>query len=123
MISGKLKEKVTHSLISKTGKNIAISEIYSVSGGCINNTCKLVTNHGDFFLKWGHNTPDSMFREEKEGLDLIRKTDSIYVPSIINSDKDFLLMEFIEESNQTNLSWERFGRDLSELHKNSDTFF
>ena len=94
-----------------------------VSGGCINNASKIITNYGNFFLKWNINAPEKMFDTEVKGLELLQNSKTIYIPQMIAYDNHFLMMEFIEKVSPTHSLWEEFGRDLSELHKVSDINF
>jgi fructosamine-3-kinase len=94
-----------------------------VSGGCINNATKIITNYGNFFLKWNINASEKMFETEVKGLELLRKSKTIYIPQLIAHDHNYLMMEFIEKEPPSNILWEEFGRDLSELHKVSNINF
>ena len=123
MLPSAVEKEIKSILISKKGKGIIIMGFQSVSGGCINNTTKIITNYGNFFLKWNINAPEKMFETEAEDLEILRKSKTIYIPQIIAYDHKFLMMEFLEKEPQSNILWEEFGRDLSELHKVSNINF
>lgn len=123
MIPEKLKEKVIHVLTTKIDKKVDLLDFKILTGGCINNSCKIIANCGSFFLKWNQDAPNRMFETEKRGLELLRQTQTIYIPDVIEWDKNFLLMEFIDESHQTNNFWEEFGFKLSNLHRESTISF
>ena len=118
-----LEDEIKKTLLSKKGENITILDMQAVSGGCINNASKIITNCGTFFLKWNKTAADKMFEVEAKGLELIRKSNTIYTPHMIAYDNHFLMTEFIEKASPTHSLWEEFGRNLSELHKVSNIDF
>ena len=118
-----IEKEIKSILISKKGDGITIMDMQPVSGGCINNATKIITNYGNFFLKWNINASEKMFDTEVKGLELLRKSKTIYIPQIIAYDHNYLMMEFIEKESPSNILWEEFGRDLSELHKVSNINF
>jgi len=118
-----IEKEIKSILISKKGDGITIMDMQPVSGGCINNATKIITNFGNFFLKWNINASEKMFDTEIKGLELLRKSKTIYIPQLIAYDHNYLMMEFIEKEPPSNSLWEEFGRDLSELHKVSNINF
>ena len=118
-----LKNKIQDVLCLKFDKKVSIQKISSVNGGCINNTSKIDTTHGIFFLKWNLNCDKKMFALEKKGLKLLSSCNSIYVPKVISESSDYLLMEYIESDNYTNKLWEKFGRSIANLHQISNEYF
>tara|TARA_B100000214_G_scaffold287557_1_gene217139 strand:+ start:9036 stop:9893 length:858 start_codon:yes stop_codon:yes gene_type:complete len=123
VITTSLKHKIKDTLSLKIGKKISIQKISSVNGGCINNTSKIDTNHGTFFLKWNLNCDKKMFSIEKKGLKLLDNCKSIYIPKVISESSDYLLMEYIKSNNYTNKLWEKFGRSIADLHQLSNEYF
>ena len=118
-----IENEIKSILFSKKGEGVTILDMQPVSGGCINNASKIITNCGTFFLKWNKTANDKMFEVEVKGLELIRKRNTIYIPQLIAYDNHFLMMEFIEKVSPTHSLWEEFGRNLSELHKVSNINF
>ena len=120
------------SLQSELAKELGVQEISasSVSGGSINQSLKLETSSGRFFLKWNNSVPDDFFEKEAAGLQLLREADSgITIPEVIsfsNPTKEcpgFLLMEFIDGTNGSTGDSHRFGQELARLHNNhSDSY-
>ena len=90
------------------------------SGGCINNTLKLNTSHGDFFLKWQSGIPDDMFQKEARGLKILAEAKAIKIPEVITygklDGKYYLLMEHIESASPESGYWKNFGTALAEMH-------
>ena len=122
MIPKNIEKRVLTELKNKINNRICIQNSNMLYGGSINNNLKLETNYGNFFLKW-NNKSDKLFEAETKGLTILKKTNIIYIPEIINFDKDFLLMEFIEKKEKTQIFWENFGRKISELHRVSNDHF
>ncbi|MEO9871894.1 fructosamine kinase family protein [Ekhidna sp.] len=111
-------------------KNFADSQVISsspISGGCINNTVKIVTDNGQFFLKWNKAEYESMFSNEKQGLDLLLKKSPLFTPTAIDfgvlNDRAYLLTEWIETGVQSNRFWESFAENLANQHKSVDVLF
>ena len=90
----------------------------TVSGGCIADSQKLEMNSGKlFFLKLALRGKSGMFEAEAQGLEELRKTVAFSVPEVIANEEDFLLLEWIEEGNDTNdSSMEKLGFQFAELH-------
>ena len=118
-----IENKIKSILLSNKGKSTTILDIQHVSGGCINNASKIITNCDTLFFKWNKTADDKMFEVEAKGLELIRKSNTIYTPNLIAYDNHFLMTEFIEKASPTHSLWEEFGRNLSELHKVSNIDF
>lgn len=97
-----------------------------ISGGCINNTLKLETSKGRFFVKWKANEPD-LFEKEKLGLELLSRHSPIRIPNIIFlgelDGKNYLLLEWIEKGPPSKAFWEEFGRGLAEQHRQTNELF
>lgn len=99
-----------------------------VSGGSINQTGKISTSEGTFFLKM--NAADAypnMFELEAEGLEILRKTEGIRIPIVYRvgtlDDQSFLMMEFIPSGVNHGFFWDRFGQQLAQLHRNTAAQF
>ena len=122
-IPSSLRSKMEESLVFKKGNNISILDIVPVSGGCINNTSKILTNEGSYFLKWNIDCDKNMFDLEKKGLDMLGSAQSIQTPQIISIESEYLLMDFIETVNVNTSSWEEAGRAIAELHQISSKSF
>jgi len=97
-----------------------------LSGGCINNTLKVTTSEGPFFLKWHKNIPPDMFEKEALGLRLLREAGAVPVPNVFGhgtiNGNHYLLMEFVDAGPPGRDYWSRLGASLAEQHKaNSHT--
>ena len=92
-------------------------------GGCINNTLRLNTSSGNYFIKWQVGIPSDMFEKEAEGLRRLGKAGNLRIPHVIASGvedgKHYLLMEYIETTSSGQTDWEDFGRSLALLHRDN----
>jgi len=102
--------------------NAKINATLSVSGGDINQSARLHTEAGVFFLKWNESAPNDMFKTEARGLNLLASAESgLVIPETILVGDNFLLMENIEEENSGNSYL--FGSKLAIIHKKSNELF
>jgi fructosamine-3-kinase len=100
-----------------------ISSMSPLYGGDINKAVKIEMDSGDqFFLKWNPHSPEGMFEVEAKGLELLSSAGSeLVIPEVYLAANDFLLMEFIEESNSGDFF--EFGVQLARLHKKTNELF
>ena len=91
----------------------------SVSGGCIADSRKLELNSGKlFFLKLARRGNSDMFDSEAQGLEELRKAAAVSVPEVVAKDTKFLLLEWIEEGDDSDdSSMEKLGVQFAELHR------
>ncbi|MBC8257444.1 MAG: fructosamine kinase family protein [SAR324 cluster bacterium] len=92
----------------------------AVSGGCIADSRKLQMISGkEYFIKQALDGNCELFESEVLGLEELRKCSAINVPEVIAHDTDFLLLEWINEGqNSTDSDMETFGFQFAELHRN-----
>jgi fructosamine-3-kinase len=95
----------------------------SVSGGCIANAQKIITESGkEYFLKSGVSV-DDVFLKEANGLNELANSKAIHIPKVVLVDDKFLLLEFISSSRMIPTFWEDFGVKFALMHKfTSDKF-
>ena len=96
MIPNKVEEKIKFVLNYKFGGSVSILDVQIISGGCINNSCKIISSCGEFFLKWNLHCSDKMFESEAKGLKILRESSSLCVPEVIFFEKNF----FLDQPNQ-----------------------
>jgi protein-ribulosamine 3-kinase len=99
-------------------------QVSPVGGGCINHCFRIDLGGGTYFLK--HNTQEAfpgMFEAEGEGLRLLRETETIRIPDVIDvgtaGDQSYLLLEWIDQGPPRDDFWPSFGRQLAALHRTS----
>tara|TARA_R110000868_G_scaffold259361_7_gene517388 strand:+ start:10264 stop:11112 length:849 start_codon:yes stop_codon:yes gene_type:complete len=110
-------------LLIQSQLEVNVTSETPLHGGDINQAAKITTDSRDrFFLKWNTSAPADMFEVEAKGLELLDSalTDLI-IPEVILIGDDFLLLEFIEESNHGS-SFD-FGVQLAKLHKKTNELF
>ncbi|MEJ2506770.1 MAG: fructosamine kinase family protein [Ignavibacteriaceae bacterium] len=112
MLNNKIKSKIENILDSRiTGRN-------SLSGGCISSSYKVNTKDGNsYFLKYNYSSGSDMFLTEAHGLQELDKPGVITIPKVISFDKEFILLDLIENSGRSKNFSEDFGRKFAVLHK------
>ena len=128
MIPSGLQKAVQSSLKDVLGTPVKIKSFSPVAGGCINESGRLETEQGSFFLKW--NRADlfpGMFETEARGLDLIRQAACVKVPEVICTGKFdsaiFIVLEFIGSADRSPGYWEMLGHQMGLLHGRKNSFF
>jgi len=116
------EEKIKTRVEEKLGGKI--KSMTSISGGCISDAYKLVTNENStFFLKYNSGSSNDMFIKEANGLKELAKSNAIRIPDVLDVAKDYILLEFISSGNKKKNFFEDFGRRFAEMHKyTSDQF-
>jgi fructosamine-3-kinase len=115
-------------LSAKLAVKIQINQAERVNGGDINETYRLDTNEGNWFLKIndGRRFPD-LFAKEFTGLQTLRSTGAFTLPEPVCHGhiygRGFLVTSFMEKGGAVNDFWEQFARSLSQLHRNTNTHF
>ncbi|MDA3881887.1 MAG: fructosamine kinase family protein [Bacteroidales bacterium] len=93
-----------------------ITNTHSVGGGCIADTYKISCHSQTLFLKCGQLIP-GMFHKEAHGLQELQKTNSIYIPKVIDVQNDFLLLEHIEPGIRKPDFFSIFGKAFAQMHR------
>lgn len=93
-----------------------------VHGGDINKAFRITTSSGIFFLKYNDARQyPGMLEQEAAGLHLLRQSDTVSIPAVIQSgvaaNYQYLLLEWLQCVPHTPIFWERLGRQLAELHR------
>lgn len=109
-------------VLRELGDSGSIQNIQSVGGGCINQVFKLTTEKRNYLLKLNSLSLPGMFTAEAQGLSILAKTNTIKVPEVLsisesNDDNPaFILLEWLDP-NEKQVSYERFGEQLAQLHR------
>ena len=122
------KYGIENLLSIKLNKRVEIINDSYVGGGSINDTRKIKTTAGDFFVKINSASKfPSMFEKEAKGLDVLGKTTEIDVPETIGFGEEdntaFLVLKLIKSAPRVNNFWEIFGKRLAALHRNTHQYF
>ncbi|MHC1706793.1 MAG: fructosamine kinase family protein [Bacteroidales bacterium] len=128
MIPVSIEQRLSELLQSREKQKFAIKTAFPLSGGCINQSYRLETTHGQFFLKYNLSSRyPGMFETEAMGLELLRDAGEIRVPEPILtsgvSDYSFILQEFISQTAYADNFWQDFGRRLARLHRHNHSIF
>jgi fructosamine-3-kinase len=123
MTSSVNKIFIQNSLEQKLNFPISSVEFFSIGGGSINQTYKIVINKTKhLFCKINSASRfPSLFAKEKNGLQLLAKQHIIRTPAIIACEeiesKQILILEWIEQGLETEKYWQVFGEQLAKLHQ------
>lgn len=113
---------ITNELEKIMGQPVAILQISPEFGGSINESFKLETDQGIFFLKRNDaSTYPTLFNCEAKGLDRLRQFSGFKIPGVVLSGKfkefSFLLLEYIEKGQPKATFWQQFGSCLANMHQ------
>ena len=107
------------------GDHTELKQVKGVSGGDIHQAWWLQTNQGAFFLKTNHAKAETLFASEALALGVIRASQTIRCPDVINygctNHQAWLLMEYIEMQAQGD-DFLR-GRQLAQMHRQTYSQF
>lgn len=128
MIPDFLAAAVKKRLSDHFNSRVNILECRPVTGGCINRCFRLQVEHSPVFLKYNDSSRyPNMFGMEAVGLQMIRESGAIGVPTVLACsevlDLSFLLLEWIEPGERVNNFWNDFGARLAKLHQTSSEQF
>lgn len=112
---------ITEAIKDIYGTNSVIIEKKEIFGGDINRAYRLTLADGKIlFMKSNRARALDNLRAEAAGLDAIRETRAIGVPTVLGLGKDgndaFLLLEFLPAGRQVKDFWELFARELANMH-------
>ena len=100
-----------------------IEKISSISGGCINQAYCIKDDKHSFFVKLNKTESIQMFEAEATGLQEIKNSHAIRVPTPIcwgkNETNSWLVLEYIEMDSATKNGSEALGIGLAEMHRMS----
>lgn len=128
MIDEIIKPDIAEALSTQLSVKILIKEAERIQGGDINETWRLRTNAGEWFLKLNdaRRYPD-MFLREQDGLEELRQTGHIGVPQPIchgkAGNRAFLVTEYVEKGTASNDFWEHFAAAVAKIHQHTQPYF
>ena len=118
--------EIIHTISEKHG--LRSTGITRVSGGDINEAFKITTSTGIFFLKLNDASAyPQMLQKEAEGLNALRKSTILKVPTVIahgeEGDKQYLLLEWLEKASAFKDYWQVLAGGLAQLHRKTSERF
>lgn len=101
-----------------------VQSVQSLAGGDINQSCRVETTEGTFFIKFNDAALfPGMLMLEASGLEALRRADCLAVPRVIRSgihDRyQYLVLEWIQRAQPCPQFWEQLGEGLAALHRHS----
>ncbi len=128
MMDETLLTSLSAALSRQLGVKIHINRTVSIAGGDINDTYRLESNEGPWFLKMNNARKyPAMFAKEYDGLQTLVKTNTIQVPQPLlygtAGQYAFLVTEFISKSVPVSDFWENFAASLTQLHRQTSATF
>ena len=109
--------------LEKVNDTSAVRSIKPVSGGDINQSFYVETEHRPYFIKINEKVASHFFQVEAEGLRLIKETGAIRVPEVFHYDcpdgdeKAALVMEWIEKGSSD--ASHSLGKSLAHMHQHT----
>ncbi|MCY7321569.1 MAG: fructosamine kinase family protein [Phormidesmis sp. CAN_BIN36] len=104
-----------------TGQKFEGLDRRSVSGGCINQGYRITDSTQTYFVKLNRASQVAMFEAEALGLQQMRETNTILVPSPICwgtvDDSAYIVLEWLDLGEGDRQTWEEMGRQLARLHQ------
>lgn len=127
-LPGSLTERLARHLSLHLGTHVDIEREMPVGGGSINDSYRLDTNEGPFFVKVNSaERYPAMFEAEADGLRRLRTAGALRVPGVIAQGEDhddgYLLLEHLSAGKRSATFWEDFGRGLARLHAHTNKAF
>lgn len=120
-----LLKHVEIELTAVVGEPVVIQDFKTLGGGCINHASRMLTNVGDFFIKWTTGGVSDIFVREAESLQELAKADTeLIIPQVYlsapASDKlpAYLVTEFLYTPEQSRSEMDaQLGRGIAQLHR------
>jgi protein-ribulosamine 3-kinase len=118
-----IENSISHAL----GIDFAVRSAQTVGGGCINEAVCLEGASRRFFVKLNQAGVEDMFAAEAVGLEAIRETGAILVPTPICSGSDqehsWLVMDFVDLASPSQNTSALLGEQLAAMHRHTSTTF
>ncbi len=118
MLPAELRERLEQSLGT-------IRRSDAIGGGDISSACRISTDSGQYFVKFGTTTDKTktLYEAEQKGLDLLRSAGVLRIPEVILCDAagdiGFLVLGYIPKGRASESTWEDFGMRLAAIHKHT----
>ena len=109
-------------------EDLSLKSYSRLDGGDINDVFLLETASGKMVIKLnnGKKLPN-LFKEEAFALESLKKTHSFLIPEVLSfgkfQDKAYLILSYIETGTPSGLFWEKFAKNLVELHQTTASHF
>ena len=113
--------EIAQAIKNQTGKEFAIADTQSVSGGCINQGYRISDHDTAYFVKTNSAAQIEMFAAEALGLKQMHATQTITVPKPIcwgtAANSSYIVLQWLDLGRGNNNSWAEMGRQLAAMHR------
>lgn len=128
MIDEITKRELARALSAQLSVKIQINNAERVHGGDINDTFRLETSEGRWFLKMNDARKyPGMFNRELDGLEELRETGALAVPrplcTGVAGNRGFLVTEYVEKGAAAPDFWESFAAGMARLHQQTQPYY
>lgn len=128
MLPSPIENRIKSIVSTHTGTPVPTLRTKQATGGSINQAASVFSEGMKLFVKWNDALKfPEMFEAEAKGLSLLKTTGGAHVPEVLETGTidtwSYILMTNIERTNSNPASEEQFGIMLSEVHRNTSTFF
>ncbi len=110
------------------GRSTQMYSFHHIGGGEINQSYKVITNQGVFFLKV-HDLDryPKMFEKENYALQVLAKTQTVEVTKCVGicveEGQEFMFLEYIESAPMQANFWSLLGENLASMHTQTSRYF
>lgn len=123
-----VQEAIEKSLSANANQPELVLGLEPMVGGDINEVYLLTTNLRKVVAKLHlHPAHDDMFEAEARGLQLLKNANALRVPNVFGLGRHdftaFLLIEYLPEGKRAPDFWKVFGRQLADLHRQTNATF
>jgi protein-ribulosamine 3-kinase len=128
MIPREISDSISVFFNDRSSDSFRILSSDPLSGGCINNVCRLKTSQGDFCLKYNIRSEfPEMFESEAAGLSMLKDAGELRVPVVVQTGfggrYSYILLELIDSGRRITGFMEDFGESLARLHRHTADYF
>jgi protein-ribulosamine 3-kinase len=128
MIPESIQQYLADFFLKNYGISGNINRFQNIGGGCISFTYQIYISDKNYFLKFISNGKyPNLYQTEVLGLMMLENTDALEIPRIIVQDEtidyQFIVMEFIDQSNKKSSYWSELARGISKIHENKSDCF
>lgn len=104
------------------------TDAQQLSGGSINEAAKIITSSDSLFVKWNDTEAfPAIFELEARNLNLLRQTQTVQTPAVIEvNDVDnlsFLILDYVQANTKSFAGTEKLGEQIALLHQNTNVDF
>jgi protein-ribulosamine 3-kinase len=128
MIPAEITDSLTAFFNDSLQKDFIVESSLALSGGSINTVYRIITNSGDYCIKYNHaGSFPGMFEKERTGLQILSHAGEIKVPEVITVQNTgsftYILLEYISPARKIPGFMTDFGLSMAALHRHSSGYY